>query len=398
MVTTTFGDCAAHDPRGQPNDFRMVPFVATPNTNLLREVTPHPFLPRDEAQLATRCWEMFEIQTHALLTRMRSIGAPKLVLGVSGGLDSTQAALVAAAALDLDGRPRTDLICVTMPGLGTTAATKSNATDLARALGATFETTSVADLSHAVLQATGHPAAEGADDVESLVEALRRDAALGDRTLENVQARLRTLVLMTCANAVNGIVVGTGDLSEKALGWSTYNGDHIAMYDVNAGIPKTLIQFVIKWVARDVAQNWSAHGAADLRETLSAIVDTPISPELLPPDASGKIAQLTEDTIGPYELHDFFLFHVVRQGARPERVLHLAEHAFGDAYSFDVVKKWFTLFLRRFFSNQFKRSCTADGPKVGMVALSPRGDWRMPSDAQVDTWIAAIEGVKSRRA
>lgn len=397
MVTTTFGDCAADDPRGQPQAFRRVPFVASENNDLRRAVSRHPFLPRDETQLATRCWEMFEIQTHALLTRMQAIGSPKLVLGVSGGLDSTQAALVAAAALDLDGRPRSDLICITMPGLGTTPATKSNAEQLAKALGATFETTSVSDLSHAVLVATGHPAAEGASDVEAVVEALRNDPSLGDRTLENVQARLRTLVLMTRANAANGIVIGTGDLSEKALGWSTYNGDHIAMYDVNAGIPKTLIQFVIKWVARDVADKWSDHGAAKLSETLAAIVDTPISPELLPPDAAGKIAQLTEDTIGPYELHDFFLFHFVRHGCTPERVLHLAEHAFEDAYAFDDVKKWFRVFIRRFFSNQFKRSCTADGPKVGMVALSPRGDWRMPSDAQVQSWTTAIDSVQSRR-
>jgi NAD+ synthase (glutamine-hydrolysing) len=196
---------------------------------------------------------------------------------------------------------------------------------------------------------------------------------------------------MTLANQLHGLVIGTGDLSEKALGWCTYAGDHIAMYDVNAGVPKTLIQFVIRWVAKERLATWSAGDPAALRETLFAILDTPISPELLPADAQGKIAQLTEAAIGPYELHDFFLYHVVRHGARPARVLDIAQVAFAGRYDLPTLKRWLALFYRRFFANQFKRSCATDGPKVGMVALSPRGDWRMPSDAHVASWVAEVE-------
>ncbi len=385
--TNTFGDCARENAR----PFRRVPFRAgTGQGPLRRTVAAHPFLPSDPATLATRCWEIFEIQSNALATRMRAIGRPKLILGLSGGLDSSMAALVCAAALDLLGQPREDLRCVTMPGLGTTEGTKNNAARLAEALGARFETIGVSEASHLVLGAVGHGAAVGTSSVEELLARLRASPKLGDPTLENVQARLRTLVLMTLANQEGGLVVGTGDLSEKALGWSTYSGDHISMYDVNAGVPKTLIRFVIRWVANERAKTWSRDGEA-LREVLFAILDTPISPELLPADESGQIAQLTESTIGPYELHDFFLYHVVRHGARPGRVLDLARVAFGDAYPLEVLKKWLALFYRRFFANQFKRSCTADGPKVGMVALSPRGDWRMPSDAQVTAWIEAVD-------
>ncbi|MCA9545036.1 MAG: NAD(+) synthase, partial [Myxococcales bacterium] len=370
LSTGSFGDCA----RANPRPFRRVPFTAkAPPAPLRREVSAHPFLPSDPATLATRCWEIFEIQSNALATRMAAIGAPKLVLGVSGGLDSTHAALVAAQALDLRGQPRSDLVCVTMPGLGTTAGTRSNAEVLSEALGATFMEIGVSDASRHILQAVGHPAAVGADSVDALVDRLRADPALGDITLENVQARLRTLLLMTVANQRHGLVVGTGDLSEKALGWATYAGDHIAMYDVNAGVPKTLIRFVIRWVANERAATWTGDVAA-LRETLFAILDTPISPELLPASEDGAIAQLTEATIGPYELHDFFLYHVVRHGTRPGKVLDLAKHAFGDAYDAETLRRWCRLFLKRFFQNQFKRSCTADGPKVGMVALSPRGD------------------------
>ena len=387
--TTTFGDCA----RVRPRPFRRVPFAAAEPAGLVRDVSPTPFLPKDPATLATRCWEIFEIQSNALATRMAAIGegdaSPRLVLGVSGGLDSTQAALVAAAALDLAGRPRTELLCVTMPGFGTTDGTRGNAETLAVALGASFREIGVSEASRSVLGAVGHPAAEGVDDVEALVARLRDTPALGDVTLENVQARLRTLVLMTLANDTGGIVVGTGDLSEKALGWSTYAGDHIAMYDVNAGIPKTLIQFVIRWVANERAATWS--DSETLRETLFAILDTPISPELLPANAAGEIAQLTEETLGPYELHDFFLYHLVRHGARPARLLDLARAAFPASRHDDAaLVRWLTKFAWRFFTQQFKRSCTADGPKVGSVALSPRGDWRMPSDARPDAWLADI--------
>ena len=248
---------------------------------------------------------------------------------------------------------------------------------------------SISDASRTVLEAIKHPATENVATVEQLVDQLRNHPELGDVTLENVQARLRTLLLMTIANQSGGLVVGTGDLSEKALGWSTYAGDHIAMYDVNAGVPKTLIQFVIRWVANERASTWS--DSDSLRETLFAILDTPISPELLPADADGQIAQLTEERIGPYELHDFFLYHFVRHGARPSRILDLARVAFDkNQYDDDTLKQWLTLFIKRFFMHQFKRSCTADGPKVGNVALSPRGDWRMPSDASPDSWLADI--------
>ena len=395
-VTSSFGDCAKENPLA----VRRVPFAVAPSSSgLKREVSPHPFIPKNPATLATRLWEIFEIQTNALATRLQALTTstwkPKLVLGISGGLDSTQAALVAATALDLCGRPRSDLVAVTMPGLGTSSSTKDNALTLATSLGAQVSTISIGEMSRIVLAATGHAAAQDASSVEELIDRVRADKKLGDATLENVQARLRTLVLMTLANQHGGLVVGTGDLSEKALGWCTYSGDHISMYDVNAGVPKTLIQFVIRWVANERVTSWTGDAskgdAQTLRETLFSILETPISPELLPTDKDGKIAHLTEAAIGPYELHDFYLFHFVRHGRTPTRILDLARHAFKDRYPMDVQKKWLRLFLTRFFSNQFKRSCTADAPKVGMVALSPRGDWRMPSDAVVTAWVAAVD-------
>ena len=388
LQTTSFGDCA----REHARRFRRIHWEAPAHVGpLRREVSPHPFLPRDPATLARRCWEIFEIQSNALATRVRAIGRPKLVLGVSGGLDSTHAALVAAQALALCGQPASDLRCVTMPGLGTSDGTRTNAEDLARALGADFRAVPVSEASRVVLGMVGHGAAADAETVEALLDNLRAAPELGDVTLENVQARLRTLLLMTLANREGGLVVGTGDLSEKALGWSTYAGDHIAMYDVNAGVPKTLIQFVIRWVANERAATWAAGDPEALRRTLFAILDTPISPELLPAGVDGQIAQLTEEAIGPYELHDFFLYHLVRHGARPARILDLARVAFAGRYDLATMKRWLALFLRRFFTHQFKRSCTADAPKVGMVALSPRGDWRMPSDASPAAWLAAVE-------
>lgn len=423
-VVTTFGDCAASvnamasanaiasvnamahvnerahalGPPAAP--LRRIPFRPDPAVGpLRREVSPHPFLPADPHTRDTRCWEVFEIQSNALSTRVRAIGEPKLILGVSGGLDSTMAALVCAAALDLLGRPRSDLRCVTMPGLGTSQGTRENAERLAKSLGATFEAIPMSTVSHLILRDLGHPATEGTESVADLMAKLRADPRLGDITVENVQARLRTLMLMSLANLHQGLVVGTGDLSEKALGWSTYAGDHIAMYDVNAGVPKTLIQFVIRWVADQHARAFRARGDTQpgeaLREALYAILDTPISPELLPLPDSGEIAQRTEETIGPYELHDFFLYHVVRHGARPGRVLDLAQLAFAQTYPLPVLKRWLSVFYRRFFRHQFKRSCTADAPKVGLVALSPRSDWRMPSDAQVGSWLAAVEAYPS---
>ncbi len=391
--TTTFGDCAAYNDA----DYRYIPFESAQPDGLVREVSPTPFLPRDPDTLANRCWEMFEIQSNALATRMAAVGKPKLILGVSGGLDSSHAALVAAAALDLAGQDRTDLVCITMPGFGTSDGTRNNAEVLAKALGASFETIGISEASRTVLAAIDHPAINGITNHDELIEQLRKDPELGDVTLENVQARLRTLLLMTLANQQGGLVVGTGDLSEKALGWSTYAGDHIAMYDVNAGVPKTLIQFVIRWVANERAANWSDEKT--LREVLFAILDTPISPELLPSDTSGQIAQLTEDTIGPYELHDFFLYHFVRHGARPSRILDLARVAFSESsYDDATLVKWCRKFIWRFCTQQFKRSCTADGPKVGSVALSPRGDWRMPSDAKPDTLLNDIDAWVAERA
>jgi NAD+ synthase (glutamine-hydrolysing) len=403
-VGTTFGDCAVDN----AIDVRHVPFTLWPasSTTLKRAVSPWPFIPQDPQTLATRAWEVFEIQTNALATRMQamtsktptSTWSPKLVLGISGGLDSTQAALVAATSLDMMGRARSELVGITMPGLGTSTGTKDNAIKLGEALGASMRTISVAEMSRIVLAAIGHPAAVNGgvvvDSVEALIDRVRAHPAFGDATLENVQARLRTLVLMNIANDVGGIVVGTGDLSEKALGWSTYSGDHISMYDVNAGVPKTLIQFVIRWVANERVTTWTGHAdkgdAAALREVLFSILDTPISPELLPTNAEGAIAQLTEERIGPYELHDFYLFHLVRCGRSPSSILDLAQHAFGTRYSVEAHRTWLALFVRRFFTNQFKRSCTADGPKVGIVALSPRGDWRMPSDARARAWLDEI--------
>ncbi|HEY6878671.1 MAG TPA: NAD(+) synthase, partial [Polyangiales bacterium] len=383
---TTFGDCASLAERS----FRSVTFAAAPLSALARTFPRHPFVPKDASTLAARCWETFEIQTNALATRLASLGAPhKLVLGLSGGLDSTHAALVSANALDLLGRPRSDLLCITMPGFGSTADTQRNAEQLAGALSASFLRVEISELSRAVLQSFGHPA--GAGSIEELLTRVRKDSAVADLAFENVQARMRTLLLMSVANRERGIVVGTGDLSEKALGWSTYAGDQISMYDVNAGVPKTLIQFLIRWVANERVGTWSSGDPEQLRKLLFAVLETPISPELLPPDEQGKIAQLTESALGPYELHDFFLYHFVRHGRRPLRILELAEQSFEGHYDRATLKRWLALFLRRFFVNQFKRSCTPDGPKVGSVALSPRGDWRMPSDADASAWLAELE-------
>jgi len=286
-----------------------------------------------------------------------------------------------------------------MPGLGTSASTKDNAVGLAKSLGAELRCLTISEAARSVLESMGHPCAEGTNTVEELIARIRSDPSLGDASLENVQARLRTLLLMCIANREGGIVVGTGDLSEKALGWCTYAGDHIAMYDVNAGVPKTLIQFIIRWVATERCEDWAGKSDVDLlRKTLFSILDTPISPELLPPDANGKVAQLTEGKIGPYELHDFFLYHLVRHGRKPVAILELARNAFNDSYTFDDIKKYLLIFLRRFFNNQFKRSCATDGPKVLPVALSPRGDWRMPSDASVSLWIKEVTAYQPRDA
>ncbi len=385
-VTTTFGDCA----RDHARPFRRIGFSTRFPAELQRSVLAHPFVPKDPRTLAERCAEVFDIQAHALATRLEHTSSDmKIVLGISGGLDSTHAALVAAQALDLLGKPRSHLVGLVMPGFGSSTATQLNGEKLARALSASSQRVPVSELGRLVLETVGHPAA--APSVDELLARVRRDPQLADVSFENVQARLRTLLLMTVANRVGGLVLGTGDLSEKALGWSTYAGDQISMYDVNAAVPKTLIQFLIRWVANERAATWNAGDTSGLREVLFAILDTPISPELLPPDETGKIAQLTESSIGPYELHDFFLFQTVRYGRAPSATLALATHAFADRYDRVTLRKWLEVFLRRFFANQFKRSCTPDGPKVGMVALSPRSDWRMPSDANVQDWLDELD-------
>jgi NAD+ synthase (glutamine-hydrolysing) len=399
LSTNSFGSCARENERR----FRHVPFVAhapAAPVQLRRVVDRHPFVPKDPATLATRCWEVFEIQTNSLITRMEHMGARHAVLALSGGRDSTLAALACAAALDLMGLPRTHLHCVSMPGFGTSQHTRDASRQLAEALGASFEEQDIREECLLIYREQSHPAAteyarwreaEGLPDTMiSFERFLGTHSEVGDVEFENVQARVRKLRVMTMANRHHALELGTGDLSEKALGWSTYAGDHISMYDLNAGIPKTLVEFVIRWVATDQAQHWTAGDPGALRDVLFDILAAPISPELLPPSAEGEIAQISEETIGPYELHDFFLYWIVRHGARPRRVLTLARTAYDGRYSEDELRKWLVLFYRRFFGNQWKRDCTADGPKVGTVALSPRGDWRMPSDAVVQAWVDEI--------
>ncbi len=341
--------------------------LAPGDTALTRPISPTPFVPADEAVRAERCEEILTIAALGLAKRLEHAGAKTAVLGLSGGLDSTLAALIAARALDLLGRPRGDLLCVTMPCFGTTHRTRSNAEVLAQRLGAALRTV---DITRAVNQ---HFADIG------------QDPESHDVTYENAQARERTQVLMDLANQTGGLVVGTGDLSELTLGWCTYNGDQMSMYAVNASIPKTLVRYVVDYAARTA-------GDAALTEVLADILATPVSPELLPA-VDGEISQRTEDLVGPYELHDFFLYYAVRWGFPPRKVLRLAEYAFAGAYDRQTILKWLRTFYRRFFAQQFKRSAAPDGPKVGTVALSPRGDWRMPSDGAATLWLKELENL-----
>ncbi len=331
-----------------------------------RSIDPKPFVPRDPATLDERCHEIFSIQVAALAKRVEHTGAKSLVIGISGGLDSTLALLVAARTLDRLDRSRSDILAVTMPGFGTSDATLANARELMRCLDVTIREI---DIRPACLQ---HFADIG------------HDPALHDVTYENVQARERTQLLMDLANKSGGLVVGTGDLSEAALGWSTYNGDHMSMYAVNCSVPKTLVKHLVSWVAERESDAATA-------AVLQKVVATPISPELLPPDAKGTIAQKTEDIVGPYELHDFFLYHHVRRGEAPGKILFLAQRAFAGSYDEETIRSWLRAFYRRFFAQQFKRSCVPDGPKVGSTSLSPRGDWRMPSDASAALWLKQLE-------
>ena len=345
-----FVKVAAGDPA--PTDFEK---------KLLKSIDPHPFVPSgDTEELSKRCREILDIQTLGLCTRLEHIGCRTAVIGISGGLDSTLALLVTARAFDRLGWERSRIIGITMPGFGTSGRTKGNADVLMEKLGITRREISI------VAAATQH-----LKDIEHPLDKT-------DTTYENAQARERTQILMDVAGQEGGIVIGTGDLSELALGWCTYNGDHMSMYGVNASIPKTLVRTLVSWAARE--------HFADASDVLNDIVDTPISPELLPTDKDGKIAQVTEDLVGPYELHDFFLYQVMRWGFEPEKVLFLAKKAFAGIYSEAVIGKWLDTFYRRFFSQQFKRSCMPDGPKVGSVSLSPRGDWRMPSDVSSELW------------
>ena len=348
-----------------PTDFRK---------DFYRYIEPHPFVPAgDPEEIRRRCEEIFHIQVQGLMTRLEHVQAKTAVIGISGGLDSTLALLVAVMAFDRLGWSRERIIGVTMPGLGTSVRTHTNADDLMEALGVSTRTISVV------------PA------VEQHFRDIGHDASVQDTTYENAQARERTQILMDISNQTGGIVIGTGDLSELALGWCTYNGDHMSMYGVNASVPKTLVRYLCRWAGETRFSPEDRAGGRTVREIILDIVDTPISPELTPADAEGKIAQLTEDLVGPYELHDFFLYHFFRFGCEPRKILFLAEKAFSGTYDPATLKKWLYQFFRRFVGQQFKRSCLPDGPKVGSVTLSPRGDWRMPSDAK---WALFLDELK----
>ena len=340
--------------------------VNSRNLSLTRYIDPHPFVPAGGKLLDERCEEIFSIQVAGLAKRLVHTNCKTVVVGISGGLDSTLALLVCVKTFDKLGLPRKGIVGITMPGFGTTDRTYNNALTLMSSLQVTVKEISIKDACIRHFK-----------DIE-------HDMSIHDVTYENGQARERTQILMDYANKIGGLVIGTGDLSELALGWATYNGDHMSMYGVNAGIPKTLVRYLVNWVAQTGVDVIS-------RNTLLDIIDTPISPELIPADENGNIKQKTEDLVGPYELHDFFLYYFLRFGMRPAKIYYLAEIAFKGMYDSTTIKKWLTNFCRRFFNQQFKRSCLPDGPKVGSVSLSPRGDWRMPSDASSALWLKECE-------
>ncbi|MEG1658566.1 MAG: NAD(+) synthase [Oscillibacter sp.] len=351
-----------------PAGYETIPFSLTvEETALTRYVAAQPFVPENKEDRDARCREVLLIASLGLKQRLLHTGAKTAVVGLSGGLDSTLAVLITGLAFQMADKPTSEILAVTMPCFGTTDRTRNNAVILAEKLGATLRTVDISQTVRSHFHDIGHD--------------------MGDLsvTFENAQARERTQVLMDMANATGGLVIGTGDLSELALGWCTYNGDHMSMYGVNASIPKTLVRHLVAYLARDNAEKDEA-----LREVLEDILDTPVSPELLPA-VKGKISQETENLVGPYELHDFFLYQMLRWGDSPKKVFRLAVYALGDKYSRDVILKWLKVFYRRFFSQQFKRNCLPDGPKVGSVALSPRGDWRMPSDACAALWQAEVD-------
>lgn len=344
---------------------------------LFRSWGKNPFILEDDRQMNARCQEIFDIQSAGLAKRILHSRSGKSVVGISGGLDSTLALLVTAHTHRLIGKPAKDIIAVTMPGFGTTGKTYNNALTMMKLLGTDVREISIKEA------------------VNQHFRDIDHDPSVHDVTYENSQARERTQILMDIANRDGGMVIGTGDLSEMALGWCTYNGDHMSMYSVNAGVPKTLVRFVVKWIMEnrlsDSAET-SCFSADDplLKQTLQDILDTPISPELLPPDPNGDIAQKTEESVGPYILHDFFIYYTVRWGMEPEKLLFTAKNAFAGEYDEEFIKKWLKVFYRRFFNQQFKRSCVPDGPKVGSVGLSPRGDWHMPSDADASIWLSTL--------
>ncbi len=333
----------------------------------VRPVDPAPFVPAGESERMRRCEAILEMQAQGLRKRMEHTHAATAVIGISGGLDSTLALLVVTRAFRLMNKPLKDVVAVTMPCFGTTQRTKSNAEKLCEALGVSLRQVNIADTVRSNFADIGH------------------DESVLDVTYENTQARVRTLVLMNLANRLGGLVIGTGDLSELALGWATYNGDHMSMYGVNGSVPKTLVRHIVATVA--------ANSEPALREVLQDILDTPVSPELLPAKENGEIAQQTEAIVGPYELHDFFLYYAIRWGFAPKKIFWLARRAFAGVYEDAVLVQWLRNFYRRFFAQQFKRSCLTDGPKVGSVTLSPRGDWRMPSDAASRLWLDEVDAL-----
>ncbi len=365
-VNTTFASCATQY-RNEDVLCMDTEMVTTHDITLTRSVASRPFVPEGK-DLEERCNEIFSIQTEGLAKRITHTGTKTAVIGISGGLDSTLALLVCVRTFDQLGMDRKGIVGITMPGFGTTDRTYTNAMNLMKQLGVTIREISIKASCIQHFNDLGH------------------DMSQHDVTYENGQARERTQILMDAANQMNGLVIGTGDLSELALGWATYNGDHMSMYGVNASVPKTLVRHLVSWVAKGMPDE-------DTRNTLNDIVDTPISPELIPADEEGNITQKTEDLVGPYELHDFFLYYMLRFGFRPSKIFFLAKHAFGKTYTNEVIKKWLTTFCRRFFTQQFKRSCLPDGPKVGSCSLSPRGDWRMPSDASSNLWLKECESL-----
>lgn len=366
MHIRSFADCQKHIDSAYTVEIVDIPATTTTDSSLLRNVTRLPFVPAEGHLVDERCEEIVNIQISGLAQRLNATHTKSLVIGISGGLDSTLALLVATRTFDALGLDRCGILGVTMPGFGTTDRTHDNAVSLMNTLGVSSREISIVPAVNQHFYDIGH------------------DSSVKDVTYENSQARERTQLLMDIANQTGGMVLGTGDLSELALGWATYNGDHMSMYGVNAGVPKTLVKYLVRWFASNTTNDEERH-------TLLDIVDTPISPELIPAEKDGTIKQKTEDLVGPYELHDFFLYYMLRYGFSPRRIYLLARKAFDGVYGEEIIKHWLKTFFRRFFNQQFKRSCMPDGPKVGSVCLSPRGDWRMPSDASSALWMKECE-------